>query len=197
MLLPALLASVLVAAPAPAAQPLECVYAARASSRDPTPDDREMKPRGVCADPTPSGELRFREDHLARLDYDASGLATVWLEGVGFAYVKRSGENAVVLTWDNGPDPFAEGLTRARRNGKVVYLDKDLHEVIGPVYDFGWPFEGGRALVCRGCRPVPPPEGDPDRHVPIEGGEWGYIDHLGREIVPVTHTREEIPRDPR
>jgi len=54
-------------------------------------------------------------------------------------------------------------------------------------YDWGWPFENGRALVCLGCR-----EGEPEgEHRPVVGGRWGYVDKSGEEVVPVRLSRSE------
>ncbi|NEV64594.1 WG repeat-containing protein [Thiorhodococcus minor] len=85
-----------------------------------------------------------------------------------------------MATLDNGPDPFAEGLVRSRRAGRILYVDVHFREVIGPRYDWGWPFAQGRALVCRGCRPLQDGE-----HSRVSGGRWGWIDRQGREVVPV------------
>lgn len=85
-----------------------------------------------------------------------------------------------MVTLDNGPDPFAEGLARSPRQGRIVYVDPQFMEIIGPRYDWGWPFAQGRALVCRGCRLLQDGE-----HSRVSGGRWGWIDHRGREVVPV------------
>lgn len=86
-----------------------------------------------------------------------------------------------VLTYDNGPDYFVEGLTRARIGGKIGYYDQHLRQVIAPRYDWGSPFEHGRAEVCNGCKPVPT---DADGHTVMVGGTWATIDRHGNEVVP-------------
>ena len=48
---------------------------------------------------------------------------------------------------------------------------------------------GGLSLVCSGCAETPHPHDA--EHVPITGGLWGYIDHRGREIVPVRYSRDQ------
>ena len=56
------------------------------------------------------------------------GLATISVDGA-FFYVDRRGKTARALTFDNGPDPFVEGLARTIENGKVGFLDRKLRTV--------------------------------------------------------------------
>jgi WG containing repeat len=63
-----------------------------------------------------------------------------------------------------------------------------IHQVIAPKYDWGWPFEAGRALICLGCKPTRAVE---DEHGSDEGGRWGFIDKSGKEVVPVKLTKAE------
>ena len=116
-------------------------------------------------------------------------MAEVFVEGVGWAYVRRDGRNLEVPAFDNGPDDFSEGLVRIRRRGKTGYADASFATVIPPRFDFAWPFEKGRALVCLSCRPAP--DARLGEHAPVAGGTWGYIDRTGREVVPIRYSREE------
>ena len=118
-------------------------------------------------------------------------MAAVFVEGTGWAYVRRDGGTLEVPASDNGPDNFSEGLVRIRRAGKTGYADASFRTVIPPRFDFGWPFEKGRALVCLACRVAPPDPRHHDEHAPVTGGTWGYIDHRGREVVPIRYSREE------
>lgn len=86
--------------------------------------------------------------------------------------------------FDNGPDYFEEGLARSRVGGKIAYLDRTLRPRIVTGYDWGSPFEHGRADVCVGCRMER--EGE---HSVVVGGKWGVVDHMGRVVVPVTLDR--------
>ncbi|MFL6585216.1 MAG: WG repeat-containing protein [Chthoniobacterales bacterium] len=104
-------------------------------------------------------------------------------------YVKRDGATLPVITYDNGADYFSEGLVRSRLAGKIAYFNKQFEQVIPPRYDWGWPFENGKALVCVGCAEAAP---DADQHTMMQGGRWGYINHSAREVVGVTHSFEEI-----
>ncbi|NEV61142.1 WG repeat-containing protein [Thiorhodococcus minor] len=151
--------------------PLTCAYVARAA-------DAELASHPACA--AREGErLILAQRHLRQMRYETEGLASVWVAGRWY-YARPSGAALPVVTLDNAPDPFAEGLVRSRRQGRIVYADAHFREVIGPRYDWGWPFAQGRALVCRGCRPLQ--EGE---HSHVSGGRWGWVDRQGREVVPV------------
>lgn len=106
------------------------------------------------------------------------GMLTVYLQQ-NLYYVKPDGAYLSVINFDNGPDYFIEGLVRSRVNGKIGYFDRQFKQVIPPVYDFGWSFENGRALVCIGCKPES--EGE---HTAMVGGSWGYIDKSGHQLEP-------------
>jgi len=154
----------------------------------------EIAPHGACASRAAGGSLRIAPRHLRRLDFGSDGLATVFVEGPGWVYVRRDGAALEVPAFDNGPDAFSEGLVRIRRGGRFGFADRSFRTVIVPSFDFAWPFEKGRALVCIGCAPSATRE----EHAPVSGGSWGYVDSSGRELVPVRLTREEalasVPR---
>ncbi|MDD5274762.1 MAG: WG repeat-containing protein [Methylovulum sp.] len=120
------------------------------------------------------------------LDYDADGLAYLRTKD-GFLYVNRHGNARPVISYDNGPDYFAEGLARTRQNGKIGYFDKSLKMVIAPAYDFGFPFSAGRAIVCNGC--VEQSDGE---HKIRVGGLWGAIDSQGGIVQAIGYSSEQI-----
>ncbi len=133
------------------------------------------------------GKLQIGKRHLAVLSYDEHGLGQMLIAGQ-WHYVRADGDAVAVVTWDNGPDDFAEGLARAHVDGKMTYLNRSFDVVIPPTYDWGWPFDQGLALVCRGCqfeRAVG------EEHTAVVGGDWGYIDQAGREVVAVRYSRDE------
>lgn len=126
------------------------------------------------------GRLVIAPEHLKRLHFDKNGLADIVVNRQNY-YVKRDGSSLAVITYDNGPDDFSEGLTRSLVDGKIAYFDRAFRMVIPPLYDWGWPFEKGRAVVCSGCRP-----GEPVfEHTPIKGGVWGEINKKGVVVVPL------------
>ena len=139
-----------------------------------------------CAVMNSDGTLTFDPAHLARMLLDADGLARVFAADRWF-YVRPNGDALEVVAWDNGPDEFSQERVRTVRAGKLGYSDRSFRAVVPPTFDWGWPFEDGRALVCRGCVLDPP---DGDGHRTVSGGLWGYIDLSGQEIVPLTLSRE-------
>jgi WG repeat protein len=121
------------------------------------------------------------------MSFSSDGLAQAFIDGQ-WHYIKRNGDTLPVITYDNGADYFSEGLVRSIRNGKIAYYTADFAQAVPPRYDWGWPFENGRALVCRGCKKD---ETDKSEHIPVVGGEWGYIDRHGIEVVPVRLSQAE------
>jgi hypothetical protein len=151
---------------------------------------QEIAPQGPCASRAADGTIRIDKSHLRLLDYGSQGRAEVFVERAGWVYVRRGGATLEVLASDNGPDGFSDGLVRIRRNGKIGYANRSFRTVVAPRFDFGWPFEEGRALVCLGCAPAELDSGK-EGHSPVSGGKWGYVDLEGREVVPILLSREE------
>lgn len=170
---------------------LPCAYAARATEKNPTPELQQLQPRGGCATFESDGSLTVHPDHLNELHFD-EGVAAVLLS-TGWYYVTPAGGTAPVVTFDNGADYFAEGLARTIRSGKVGFIDRSLTLRIDPAWDFAFPFDGGVARVCQGCRSHPTAEGE---HFERRGGAWGYIDREGTVVVPVEFEREQLPEPP-
>lgn len=122
--------------------------------------------------------LALTPQALRGLHFDRDGLALLSV-GARFYYVRADGRSLPVITWDNGPDGFTEGLTRGIFHGRIGFYDRQLREVIAPVHDFAWPFEHGVAAVCDGCSAGTP---DADGHTPMQGGRWYSIDRHNREV---------------
>lgn len=106
---------------------------------------------------------------------------------VGIYYFSQSGKVRRTIPYDNGPDYFEEGLARTERNGKIGYFNKSLEITIEPMYDFGFPFQKGVAIVCNGC--VKEKDGE---HSKLVGGVWGAIASNGKIIEPLQNTFVEI-----
>lgn len=151
--------------------PLDCLY----GSREPTAG---LESHPGCA-VREGGRVRVSEAHLAQMSFSEEGLASALIDRQWY-YLRRDGKLLPVLTYDNGPDSFSEGLTRSLVDGKMAYFDAELRQVVAPKYDWGWPFEDGRALVCLGCKAGAP---DGDGHTSIKGGRWSYIDKNGTEVA--------------
>ena len=166
-----------------AAQAAECRYVPRTAAGG-TP---ELSAQGNCGELVGQDGLRISREHIGRLNFH-DGLAEVYVDDKAF-YVAQSGKAVRVYMFDNGADYFSDGLARTVAKGKIGYMDRRLRVVVKPDYDFGFPFEKGRAVVCFGCTEVQ--EGE---HRTVRGGRWGMIDRTGAQVVPVTHTLEELDR---
>lgn len=125
--------------------------------------------------------VELAPEHFKRLDFEGDGLASAHIDGEMY-YINRQGKFLHVLTFDNGADYFVEGLVRAWVNGKVGYYDTNLEPVIPAIYDWGTPFDQGRAEVCQGCTRSP---ADADGHWAMGGGKWGIIDRTGKLVEPL------------
>jgi hypothetical protein len=113
--------------------------------------------------------LQISGEHLVKMSYTTSGLASALIHGHWY-YVRPNGDLLQVVTFDNGADYFSEGLTRSLVRGKVAYFDSKFHQVTPPKYDWGWPFEAGRALVCIGCKPA---KSEEDGHNSVDAENGG------------------------
>jgi hypothetical protein len=80
-------------------------------------------------------------------------------------------------------------LARTQYGGKIGFVNKKLNVIIQPQYDFGFPFQQGKAIVCNGCRPVQ--EGE---HQQLTGGKWGALDRQGQIVIPLEYTRDELEK---
>lgn len=158
---------------------MDCTYVANTPTA-------ELEPHAKCA-ALIGASLRISSEHLAKMSYTTNGLASALIDGHWY-YVRPNGDLLRVVTFDNGADYFSEGLTRSLVGGKIAYFDSSFHQVISPKYDWGWPFEAGRALVCTGCKPS---KSDDDGNFSVDGGEWGFIDKSGKEVVRVKLTKVE------
>ncbi len=151
--------------------PLRCSFGSKTAGLDVA---------DACAVDTAQG-LVLAPAIIARLAFDR-GLASIAIEGGGWYYRTRDGRTMRMMTFDMGPDYFAQGLARAMIDGKLAYVDRRLRIRLRTRYDWGEPFSGGRANVCIGCVEV---RTDRDEHSVMTGSRWGTIDRRGREIVPV------------
>lgn len=83
-----------------------------------------------------------------------------------------------LVSFDNGPDYFNEGLTRVQRNGKMGYANNKGEVVIPCQYAFaGW-FENGIAKVTFEAKQYR----DLDEHLRVESDSWFNIDKQGNRI---------------
>jgi len=117
---------------------------------------------------------------IIAFDFSPEGIAAV-VDTNGWAYIDTKGGIVIrPFVFDNGPDPFKDGLARFLIAGKIGYFDTRGRVVIAPMFDFGHPFSEGLAVVCSGCEKVH--EGE---HWSMQGGKWGYIDKQGNPVIPL------------
>lgn len=83
-----------------------------------------------------------------------------------------------IVMFDNGPEPFNEGLLRVIRNGKMGYADEYGKVVIPCIYDYARWFNNGTAEVTFDAVEYR----DMDEHLRIESDEWFFIDKKGNKI---------------
>jgi hypothetical protein len=83
-----------------------------------------------------------------------------------------------LVMFDNGPEPFKEGLTRVLRYGKMGYANKYGQVVIPCIYDYAKWFDNGIAEVTfRGTEYL-----NGDEHKRVESDEWFTIDKHGPKV---------------
>jgi hypothetical protein len=138
-----------------------------------------------CARRDASGDIVLRPGVVGSAEFP-----DVVLVGGELTFALASGKSAPALFFDNGPDPFVEGLARTIRSGRVGFVNEALDLVVPRDWDFAFPFEGGFARVCTGCSIV---REEGDEHGSVVGGAWGVIDREGRVVVPVEFSRESLP----
>ncbi len=125
------------------------------------------------------GKVRIKPRYGLAEPFNRHGVAQVAGKG-GLALIDTTG--AALLrpyNFDNGPDPFRQGLARFVRGGKVGFYAEDGRVVIPARFDHVRRFSEGRAAFCRGCKSVRSGE-----HSRVQGGVWGFVDGSGREVIP-------------
>jgi WG repeat protein len=160
------------------ASPLQdCAYASEPAG--------DLVTHEACASISDGGALRLAPARLRELRFDEDGLAAVQV-GRLFFYVASDGRSSPVAGVDGEAAGFHNGLAPSPRlmdsgGYKIGYIDKQLKLVIPARFDGGLDFNEGRAQVCLGCKVARDGE-----MAELQGGVWGCIDTLGREVVPVT-----------
>ena len=80
--------------------------------------------------------------------------------------------------FDNGPEPFNEGLTRIFRDGKMGYANNYGQVVIPCIYDYAKWFDKGVAEVTFSANIYL----DAEEHRQVESDEWFKIDKKGQPL---------------
>ena len=134
------------------------------SKSNPIPKDTIVK--NNYASPTYLKELDFKGEEVISIFKDNS-----------FYYIRKDGKKMQTLTYDNGADPFSDGLARTKVNGKIGFFNTNLEIILKAIYDFAFPFHNGEAEICTGCK-----EKKEGEHSMLEGGKWQKIDRNGLVI---------------
>ena len=114
--------------------------------------------------------------YLKQLDFKGEEIISVLINNT-FYYIRKDGKKIQTLTYDNGADPFSDGLARTKVNGKIGFFNSNLDIILKPIYDFAFPFHNGKAEICTGCK-----EKKEGEHSMLEGGKWQKIDRNGLVI---------------
>jgi hypothetical protein len=131
-----------------------------------------------CAIADENGSLALLPEALAHPRLRSAQRVELLLDN-RFYFANARGKLLRAYPFDNGPDPFVEGLARVLAAGKVGFVNADLEEVVPPTW------------VCKGCVVSALEPGD-EHHVPT-GGVWGYIDRQGNVVVEVVHDLDKLP----
>jgi WG containing repeat len=83
-----------------------------------------------------------------------------------------------LVMFDNGPEPFNEGLTRVLRDGKMGYANQFGQIVIPCIYDYAKWFDKGVAEVTLDATQYI----DHDEHIRVESDKWIRINKQGKKI---------------
>ena len=125
-----------------------------------------------------SGNVLIPPRYVAAEEFSQRGIAAV-ADEVGWAYIDTWGRTVIVpYVFDDGPDPFSEGLARFVKDGKMGFFDESGQVAIGPRFDFAMPFHEGLAAACEGCRLEARGE-----HSEAVGGMWGFVTRSGRWVI--------------
>lgn len=137
-----------------------------------------------CIHERNSGQLFIAPRYIPELPFNDHGLAPVLSDTNEWMYVNRKGDVVVIgVVWmDNGPDGFHGGLARVLRNGKYGFVNRKGKLAIPAIYDGAFTFEGGTAVVCKGCRTKCD---ESKEHCSFVGGQWLSIDRRGRVLGSV------------
>jgi len=124
------------------------------------------------------GSVLLEPQYRLAGDFSAHGIAEV-VDDEGWAIIDTSGDVLLrPFVFDNGPDPFSDGLARFVENGKYGFFNEKGEVAIPARFDFAAPFYDGRAAFCQGCEKVHYGE-----HWSMEGGLWGCIDRQGKVVL--------------
>jgi len=136
----------------------------------------------ACSSTTPIPEEKpasnnyVDSNYLKQLDFKGEEIISVFKDHA-FYYIRKDGKAMKTLTYENGADPFVEGLARTKIDGKIGFFNTNLDIVLKPIYDFAFPFYKGIAEICTGCK-----EEKEGEYSMLKGGRWQEINREGLVI---------------
>lgn len=135
------------------------------------------------------GTVAIEPKYMLAEEFLPAGIAAA-ATNQSWAWIDTTGATrAVAFLFDNGPDPFSDGLCRVVRDGRTGFMDVSGRIVVEPRFAFASQFAGGHATFCEACSTVSDGE-----HRSIEGGRWGAIGRNGTVVVaPEYDWAEPLP----
>jgi len=134
-----------------------------------------------CAFRTHTGGLQLRSEILKQIEFNDKNLAEGTIGAEGCFWLHKNRTLRRVHCFDNGADPFEQGYARLVGNsGKFGYVNEKLAIVLPPQFDFAYPFNGGQAKVCMGCKAEKTHPGAEHSH--MKGGKWKIISAKGEVL---------------
>lgn len=123
-------------------------------------------------------QFLLQDFHKNNIEFDNYGLACI-MAGQQAFYINKKGETRRTVFFDNGCDYFKDGYARGYENGKMVYIDEQLHVKLKPDFEFLLPFDYDHAVVCNG----PFEKIEDGEHSRMTKGQCGLIDNQGKLVV--------------
>lgn len=161
---------------------LSCIYSPIESKENPYPELTQYDNCGRIV----NNNIEIAEQQFKNIWFNEDNLAEIRILD-GIYYLSTSKKLVKTHLFDNGADYFSEGLARTIKKNKYGFINKNLDTVIKPEYDFAFPFNDGKAIVCIGC--VKNKIGE---HTEMIDGQWGMIDIRGKTIVDIIHIRTNL-----
>ncbi|MBN8220198.1 MAG: WG repeat-containing protein [Spirochaetes bacterium] len=121
----------------------------------------------------------YHQEHFGDLKYNKWGVAHIVTSEGWVAIDKNKKLLYTPFIFDNGPDYVKEGLLRFVENGKMGFVNEGGKKVIPAQFDFVFPFEGGTARFCNGCKSVSDGE---HKMMDEKTGTWGKINKSGKKL---------------
>lgn len=121
----------------------------------------------------------YHKKQFGKVDYNKSGVAHIVTKEGWVAINKKKKVLYKPFIYDNGPDYVSEGLLRYVENGKMGFVDEAGQKKIPAEFDFAFPFEGGTARFCNGCKSYSVGE---HSAMDEKTGTWGKINKEGKKL---------------